>query len=243
MASRKTRLQRPLPLLVLSSAVSVQPIRRPGAPSLAAGSRPQRRRLARGAGASDRPLPRARNRAVLPRRPGPLTARPESRRCSILASAIRREAARSRVRCGQCRVAPGRIVPARRLHRHQPDPTGRAGGQVLQRSEQGGVVGQGGQAGAVFRANAVRLQLSALAYNLANFLRTLVLPEEVAQWLLTSLREKLIKIGADRAPRPLCHVPAGGGGGNHGRCLRKSCGTSAECGQGRRRSRHDERER
>ena len=47
-----------------------------------------------------------------------------------------------------------------------------------------------------FRANAVRLQLFALAYNLANFLRTLALPEEVAQWSLTTLREKLIKIGA-----------------------------------------------
>jgi hypothetical protein len=46
-----------------------------------------------------------------------------------------------------------------------------------------------------FRANAVRLQLFALAYNLANFLRTLVLPDEVAQWSLTTLREKLVKIG------------------------------------------------
>ena len=47
-----------------------------------------------------------------------------------------------------------------------------------------------------FRANAVRLQLHALAYNLANFLRTLALPGEVAQWSLTSLREKVVKIGA-----------------------------------------------
>ena len=47
-----------------------------------------------------------------------------------------------------------------------------------------------------FRANAVRLQLFALAYNLANFLRTLALPDEVVQWSLTTLREKLIKIGA-----------------------------------------------
>lgn len=31
-----------------------------------------------------------------------------------------------------------------------------------------------------FKANAVRLQLRALAYNLANFLRTLALPTEVA---------------------------------------------------------------
>ena len=47
-----------------------------------------------------------------------------------------------------------------------------------------------------FRANAVRLQLFALAYNLANFLRSLALPTEVTQWSLTTLREKLVKIGA-----------------------------------------------
>jgi hypothetical protein len=47
-----------------------------------------------------------------------------------------------------------------------------------------------------FRDNAVRLQLFALAYNLANFLRSLALPREVAQWSLTTLREKLVKIGA-----------------------------------------------
>jgi hypothetical protein len=45
-------------------------------------------------------------------------------------------------------------------------------------------------------ANAVRLQLHALAYNLANFLRTLALPEEMERWSLTSLREKVVKIGA-----------------------------------------------
>jgi hypothetical protein len=47
-----------------------------------------------------------------------------------------------------------------------------------------------------FRDNAVRLQLFALAYNLANFLRSLALPDEVARWSLTTLREKLVKIGA-----------------------------------------------
>ncbi len=47
-----------------------------------------------------------------------------------------------------------------------------------------------------FRNNAVRLQLHALAYNLDNFLRTLALPQEVEHWSLTTLREKLIKIGA-----------------------------------------------
>jgi hypothetical protein len=47
-----------------------------------------------------------------------------------------------------------------------------------------------------FRANEVRLQLHALAYNLANFLRTLALPGELERWSLTSLREKVVKIGA-----------------------------------------------
>jgi len=42
----------------------------------------------------------------------------------------------------------------------------------------------------------VRLQLHALAYNLANFMRTLALPQEVEHWWLTTLREKLVKIGA-----------------------------------------------
>jgi len=47
-----------------------------------------------------------------------------------------------------------------------------------------------------FAANAVRLQLHALAYNLGNFLRTLATPEPIKDWSLTSLKEKLIKIGA-----------------------------------------------
>ena len=47
-----------------------------------------------------------------------------------------------------------------------------------------------------FRGNAVRLQLHALAYNLGNFMRTLALPGEVERWSLTSLREKVVKIGA-----------------------------------------------
>ncbi len=42
----------------------------------------------------------------------------------------------------------------------------------------------------------MRLQLHALAYNLANFMRTLALPKEVEHWSLTTLREKLVKIGA-----------------------------------------------
>ena len=47
-----------------------------------------------------------------------------------------------------------------------------------------------------FVDNQVRLQLFALAYNMGNFLRQLALPRSVKHWSLTTLREKLIKIGA-----------------------------------------------
>ena len=47
-----------------------------------------------------------------------------------------------------------------------------------------------------FAANAVRLQLHVLAYNLGNFMRTLAMPKTAEPWSLTSLRERLIKIGA-----------------------------------------------
>ena len=46
-----------------------------------------------------------------------------------------------------------------------------------------------------FAANVVRLQLHVLAYNLGNFMRTLAIPKG-EPWSLTSLRDKLIKIGA-----------------------------------------------
>ena len=50
-----------------------------------------------------------------------------------------------------------------------------------------------------FAANAVRLQLYVLAHNLGNVMRTLAMPKAAEPWSLTSVREKLIKIGADRA--------------------------------------------
>ena len=40
------------------------------------------------------------------------------------------------------------------------------------------------------------MQLHALAHNLATFLRCIDLPEAMADWSLTSLQLKLIKIGA-----------------------------------------------
>ena len=47
-----------------------------------------------------------------------------------------------------------------------------------------------------FCDNEVRLQLHALAYNLGVFLQGVDLPEEVADWSLTSIQSRLIKIGA-----------------------------------------------
>jgi Transposase DDE domain group 1 len=47
-----------------------------------------------------------------------------------------------------------------------------------------------------FKDNQARLQLFALAYNLGNFLRRVSLPKPVRHWSLTTLREKLVKIGA-----------------------------------------------
>jgi hypothetical protein len=80
-----------------------------------------------------------------------------------------------------------------------------------------------------FRYNAVRLQLHALACNLAQFLRSLALPKEVEQWSLTTLREKLVKIGArivrhgrylvSSSPRWRCRAP----------CSPRSCAGSTAC--------------
>ncbi len=47
-----------------------------------------------------------------------------------------------------------------------------------------------------FAANAVRLQLHALAYNLAKFLRTLAVPDAVSHWSMTTFRDRRVKIGA-----------------------------------------------
>ncbi len=63
-----------------------------------------------------------------------------------------------------------------------------------------------------FAANAVRLQLHALAYNLGNFLRTLATPELIKERMLTTLKEKLFKIGARVVhSHPLRRFPDDGG--------------------------------
>jgi hypothetical protein len=67
---------------------------------------------------------------------------------------------------------------------------------TLQRKEGKGAIKWTRLSCRTFAANTVRLQLHALAYNLGNFLRTLVTPEPIRDWSLTSLKEKLIKISA-----------------------------------------------
>lgn len=56
-----------------------------------------------------------------------------------------------------------------------------------------------------FAANAVRRQLHALAYNLANFLHTLNLPEAVSHWSMTTLRDRLVKKSA-KTVRHRCSI-------------------------------------
>ena len=105
---------------------------------------------------------------------------------------------------GQGRVASWRALPARRLHRDQP---ARSAQRVVAFYNQRGTAEQCIKEGKgaikwtrllcrTFAANAVRLQLHALAYNLGNFMRTLAMPKVAEPWPLTRLREKLIKIGA-----------------------------------------------
>jgi hypothetical protein len=47
-----------------------------------------------------------------------------------------------------------------------------------------------------FAANAVRVQLHALAYSLGNFMRTLAMPKAAEPWPLPACTRKLVKIGA-----------------------------------------------
>ena len=102
------------------------------------------------------------------------------------------------------RVASGRALSARRLHRRQHGAaTGECRcfynkrGTCEQWIKEGkGAIGRTRLSCRTFIANAVRLQLHALAYNLGDFLRTLATPEPIKDWSLTSLKEKLIKIGA-----------------------------------------------
>jgi hypothetical protein len=89
-----------------------------------------------------------------------------------------------------------------------------------------------------FAANAVRLQLHALAYNLGNFLRTLATPEPIKDWLMTSLKEKLIKIGAKVVSHGRYVAFQMAEVATHGICSPTFCGSSRNCGR-----RHHQRPR
>ena len=104
----------------------------------------------------------------------------------------------------QGRMASWRTLSARRLHRHHHGEAGGDCRRLLQQARDLRTVDQRGQGRdpmdaaflPSFAANAVRLQLHALAYSLGNFLHTLATPEPIKDWSPTSLKEKLIKIGA-----------------------------------------------
>jgi hypothetical protein len=111
----------------------------------------------------------------------------------------------------QGRVAPGRALYARRVYRHQSRARCRPGRGVFynQRGTAEQYIKEGKNAVKwtrlscrTMRGNAVRLQLHALAYILANFLRTFALPQEVQHWSLTSIRDRLVTIGAKLAAMP-----------------------------------------
>ena len=99
---------------------------------------------------------------------------------------------------------PGELYPARGLYRQQSGSLCRGivafynqRGTCEQRIKEGkNAIKWTRLSCRTFAANAVRLQLHALAYNLGNFMRTLAMPKTAELWSQTSLREKLLKIGA-----------------------------------------------
>ena len=109
----------------------------------------------------------------------PVIARYVSAACHFGSAATRRSPSPSSTSCWKLRQ-----VLQRPRHRRAVDPRGQVRVALARLSCH------------AFCHNAVRLQLFALAYNLANFLRLLALPREVEHWSLTTLRQKLVKIGA-----------------------------------------------
>ena len=82
----------------------------------------------------------------------------------------------------------------------------------------------------------MRLQLHVLAYNRGNLLRTLALLDEVEHWSMTTLREKLIKIGAKVIGTTRSSLSRSR---FHGGCSRRS--DAASTGSDRTWLRHDRR--
>ena len=100
-------------------------------------------------------------------------------------------------------MASGGAVPQGWFHRHQPKLSTQRDSPLLNGR---GMAEQWIKEGKYalnwtrlschkFVANQVRLWLFVLAYNLGNFMRRLVLPEDMKHWTLTSLQTRLIKTG------------------------------------------------
>jgi hypothetical protein len=104
----------------------------------------------------------------------------------------------------QGRIASGRTLSARWLHRHQhgaapriSSPSTTSAGHASNGSRRARARSNGrGSHADLSRPTPSAFQLHALTYNLGNFLRTLATPEPIKDWSLTSLKQKLIKIGA-----------------------------------------------
>ena len=108
---------------------------------------------------------------------------------------LRQSAGRRRAVRAEQNTAASPLRPSRRVRRARPRSNKR--GTCEQWIKEGKGAAKWTRVSCrSFAANAVRLQLHALAYNLGNVLRTLATPEPIQDWSLTSLKEKLIKIGA-----------------------------------------------
>ena len=236
------RLERPLRMHLLSSAVRVQPVRRSGTLRPAPRQRSQRRWLGGRAEAGRGALSRQGLAHLFPRRRRLRQSRglrvPRSRRDQIRhpaagqprlagtdrlpaqaprrppANEVRRSYANFTYQAGSW-TKPRRVVAKVEWHPGELYPRvgfivtnmARRAENVVAFYNKRGTCEQWIKEGKgaikwtrlscrSFAANAVRLQLHALAYNLGNFLRTLATPEPIKDWSLTSLKEKLIKIGA-----------------------------------------------
>jgi hypothetical protein len=111
----------------------------------------------------------------------------DRRRKSLLHGASRPSGPTPATRCGRAAASPPTGVPLQTFQR----------GWFEQWIKEGkGAIKWTRLSCRTFAANAVRLQLHVLAYNLGNCMRTLAMPKTAEPWSLTSLREKLIKIGA-----------------------------------------------
>jgi hypothetical protein len=64
---------------------------------------------------------------------------------------------------------------------------------------------------------------SGTRYNLGNFLRTLAMPETIKDWSLTTLKEKLIKIGAKFVSHGRALIPG------YPENASDTCGIKASC--------------